>query len=257
MHSAPPLLLLLLGLPLGVLLGALGSLTGIGGGFLLMPILLWLLPDQSPGALSVVTLTVVFFNAVSGTVISARKERVRFRTGLAYGILSLPLVWWGTYWQATVNRTSFSAAFGLFLVAGALLLLFRPSLGPVDEQAGRAKWLAGAVISLAIGFLSGFFGVGGGFLFVPLLAFFLKFPVVEATATSQLIVGIGATWALATAALSHPLPVDSLLLSGLVAGVLVGSPVGTTLAGRWSPAVVLRILAGLLVVVGVRFLWPE
>lgn len=246
---------LLLGLLLGIPLGALGSLTGIGGGFLLMPALLWLFPSQSAGALSVVSLTVVFFNALSGTVLSARQERVRFGTGIAYGLVSLPLVWWGTQVQALVERSLFTSVFGVFLIAGALFLAFRPApLSP--KGTGRRVWVAGSLISLAIGFLSGFFGVGGGFLFVPLLAFFLKFPVSEATATSQLIVGIGAAFALATGAWAHPLPVDSQLLAGLVAGVLVGSPWGTWASTRWSPTVVLRVLAGLLVLVGVRFLLP-
>ena len=255
MASAISLILLLTGLPLGLVLGGLGSLTGIGGGFLLMPVLLWLFPDQPQGALAVATLTVVFFNALSGTVLSARKDRVRFRTGLAYGLLSLPLVWAGTHLQALVDRRAFTFAFGVFLVAGALVLALRPKPVKVGAQPTRT-WVAGAAISLAIGFVSGFFGVGGGFLFVPLLAFFLGYPLVEATATSQLIVGLGAAWALVTGAAAHPLPLDPMLLGGLVAGVLLGSPLGTWAAGRWSPRVVLRILAGLLLVVGVRFLWP-
>lgn len=247
---------LLVGLVLGLPLGALGSLTGIGGGFLLMPALLWLFPSQPAGALAVVSLTVVFFNALSGTVLSARQERVHFRTGVAYGVVSLPLVWWGTQAQGWVDRGVFTTAFGVFLVAGALFLAFKPPPPVVPAPSGRRVWVAGALVSLAIGFLSGFFGVGGGFLFVPLLAFFLRFPLSEATATSQLIVGIGAAFALATGALAHPLPIDSQLLAGLVAGVLVGSPWGTWASGRWSPTAVLRILAGLLLLVGIRFLLP-
>jgi len=250
------LFLLLAGLPLGLVLGGLGSLTGIGGGFLLMPALLWLLPGQSPGSLAVATLTVVFFNALSGTILSARKDRVRFRTGLAYGLLSIPLVWAGTHLQGLVDRQAFTIAFGVFLVVGALILALRRKPVGVGRRPTRPVWVAGAFISLALGFVSGFFGVGGGFLFVPLLAFFLGFPLVDATATSQLIVGLGAAWALAMGAATHPLPLDPMLLGGLVAGVLLGSPVGTWAAGKWSPVVVLRILAGLLLVVGVRFLWP-
>jgi len=220
-----------------------------------MPALLWLYPHQPAGALAVVSLTVVFFNALSGTVLSVRQDRVRFTTGLSYGLLSLPLVWWGSRVQAMVDRSVFTEAFGLFLIVGALFLVFRqpPRGGTVT---GRRVWAVGAGLSLVIGFISGFFGVGGGFLFVPLLAFFLKFPLAEATATSQLIVGLGAAFALVTGALTHPLPLDPSLLAGLVAGVLVGSPWGTWAAGHWSPKLVLRILAGLLLVVGLRFLWP-
>jgi uncharacterized membrane protein YfcA len=243
---------LLLGLPLGAVLGAVGSLTGIGGGFLLMPALLWLFPQQPAGALAVVTLTVVFFNALSGTVLSLRRETVRLRTGLVYGVLSLPLVWVGTRLQAGFDRHSFDLAFGVLLLAGAVFLVFKPASS--TARTGRAAWLAGAAASLAIGLVSGFFGVGGGFLFVPLLAYGLRYPVSEATATSQLIVGWGAAWGLVLAATAHPLPVDPLLVAGLVAGVLVGSPLGTAAAERWPGPVVLRVLAGLLALAAIRFL---
>lgn len=247
-------LAMVLGLVLGAVLGALGTLTGIGGGFLLMPLLLWLFPRQSAPSLSLATLTVVFFNALSGTILSARRDRVRFRTGLSYGLLSLPLVWVGTQTQAHLDRNAFTTAFGVFLLAGSVFLVVRPRMTVPQHTSGRI-WIAGAAISLAIGFLAGFFGVGGGFLFVPLLAFFLRFPMVEATATSQLIVGLGAAWALATGALAHPLPLDPQLLAGLVAGVLVGAPAGTWAAGRSSPRLVVGILAVLLAGVGIRFLW--
>ncbi len=242
---------LLLGLPLGAILGAAGSLTGIGGGFLLMPALLWLFPEQPAGALAVVTLTVVFFNALSGTVLSLRRETVRLKTGLAYGVLSLPLVWVGSRLQAGFDRHAFDVAFGALLLAGAAFLVFKPSSA---ARPVRAAWIAGAAASLAIGLVSGFFGVGGGFLFVPLLAYGLRYSVIESTATSQLIVGLGAAWGLILAATAHPLPVDPLLVGGLVAGVLVGAPLGTAAAERWPGPVVLRVLAGLLAVAAIRFL---
>ncbi len=243
---------LLLGLPLGAVLGAAGSLTGIGGGFLLMPALLWLYPQQSAGALSVVSLTVVFFNSLSGTVLSLRRETVRLKTGLVYGALSLPLVWLGSRLQTGFDRHGFDIAFGVLLLAGAAFLLFKPTAAAA--RTGRSAWLAGGAASLAIGLVSGLFGVGGGFLFVPLLAYGLRYPVPEATATSQLIVGLGAAWGLLLTALTHPLPVDPLLVGGLVAGVLVGAPLGTAAAEYWPGPVVLRILAGLLALAAIRFL---
>jgi uncharacterized membrane protein YfcA len=237
---------------LGTILGAAGSLTGIGGGFLLMPVLLWLFPDQPAGALAVVTLTVVFFNALSGTVLSLRRETVRVKTGLAYGALSLPLVWLGSRLQAGLDRHTFDLAFGILLLSGALFLVLKPVAS--TARVGRAAWVAGAVASLAIGLVSGFFGVGGGFLFVPLLAYGLRYSVLQSTATSQLIVGLGAAWGLILAAMSHPLPVNPLLVAGLVAGVLVGAPLGTAAAERWPGPVILRVLAGLLALAAIRFL---
>ena len=79
-----------------------------------MPALLWLFPEQPAGALAVVTLTVVFFNALSGTVLSLRRETVRLKTGLAYGAPSLPLVWAGSRLQAGFDRHVFDLAFEAF-----------------------------------------------------------------------------------------------------------------------------------------------
>jgi uncharacterized membrane protein YfcA len=52
--------------------------------------------------------------------------------------------------------------------------------------------LAGTGLSTSLGFISSFFGIGGGFLYVPALVYFLKFPVHTATATSIFILTITA-----------------------------------------------------------------
>jgi uncharacterized membrane protein YfcA len=90
-----PLLLI----PLGFLLGAFGTLIGAGGGFVLVPVLLFLYPDEDPATITSISLAVVFFNALSGSLAYARQKRIDYRTGLAFAAAasrgrSRGRLWW-------------------------------------------------------------------------------------------------------------------------------------------------------------------
>ncbi|MEI8096018.1 MAG: sulfite exporter TauE/SafE family protein [Spirochaetales bacterium] len=247
------ILLLVIGLVLGFVLGFVGSLTGIGGGFLLMPILLLVFPEASVESLALVSLCVVFFNSFSGSVLALTKARVRLRTGMAYGLVSLPTVWLGTQTQALVQASVFRLLLGALLFAGAILLFFQAAPAPRETQPPALLWLTGTLLSLGIGFVSGFFALGGGFLFLPLLVYVLRYRIDQATATTQFIVGVGSLLALALHLGRAELAVAPMLLAGLVAGVLVGAPVGSAASTRWNAQAVLRLLALLLVLAGLKF----
>jgi uncharacterized membrane protein YfcA len=65
---------------LGFGVGAYGTLIGAGGGFVLMPILLLLYPDDRPELLTSISLAVVFFNTLSGSEAYAMMKRIDYRT---------------------------------------------------------------------------------------------------------------------------------------------------------------------------------
>jgi uncharacterized protein len=75
---------------LGLGVGAYGTLIGAGGGFLLVPILIWLYPSARPELLASVSLAVVFFNAFSGSIAYGRLRRIDYRTGLIFPAAALP-----------------------------------------------------------------------------------------------------------------------------------------------------------------------
>src|SRR5690554_3005168 len=70
--------LVLVGLGVGVY----GTIIGAGGGFLLVPLLLYLYPDLPPESVTALSLGVVFFNALSGTQAYARQRRIDYEAGL-------------------------------------------------------------------------------------------------------------------------------------------------------------------------------
>ncbi|HEX3072885.1 MAG TPA: TSUP family transporter, partial [Ignavibacteriales bacterium] len=61
-------------IPLGFAVGTIGTLIGAGGGFILMPVLLFLYPNMSPDSLVGISLAVVFFNSFSGSLSYARMK---------------------------------------------------------------------------------------------------------------------------------------------------------------------------------------
>ncbi len=67
-----------------------GTLIGAGGGFVLMPMLLLLHPDESPAKLTAISLAVVFFNALSGSVSYAMMRRIDYKSGLMFAAATIP-----------------------------------------------------------------------------------------------------------------------------------------------------------------------
>jgi uncharacterized membrane protein YfcA len=77
-------------IPLGFVIGAYGTLIGAGGGFVLVPILLLLYPNESPEIITCISLAVVFFNALSGSLAYSRMRRIDYKSGLLFSLATIP-----------------------------------------------------------------------------------------------------------------------------------------------------------------------
>lgn len=259
--------------PVGFALGTLGTLVGAGGGFLLAPFLLLVYPHERPQTIASISLAVVFFNALSGTSAYARMGRVDYRSGLLLSAATVPGAILGAYTTALLPRRTFDLIFAVVLVAGALLLLWRPevqsALGRgafarrVTERDGTVHefsynpWLA-VGLSLVVGYVSSVLGIGGGIIHVPVLTAVLGFPVHIATATSHfalaVMAGTGTLTHIAAGAF-HDGGVRRTLALGV--GVLVGAQVGARLSSRVHGTWILRGLAAALILVALRLaFWP-
>ena len=255
-----PLYVILLPI-IGVAVGTLGSMLGLGGGFVLIPILILLFPEASTVTITSISLIVVFLNAVSSSIANVRTKRPNMRVALLMACAGVPAAVVGALASAEVSRQQFQVAFGTMLLIGAAYIFWRSAPSRQNGQAhgdkslaagrGRMGLLAG-VISPVGGFVSSFFGIGGGVISMPALVYVLGVPPKVATATSLLVLVPTSLVAILTHVLTGQMQEGWRRALALGIGAIIGGQLGVTLSGRVPRRVVLAMLSVALVVVGVR-----
>jgi hypothetical protein len=262
-------------LPIGFFIGTYGTLIGAGGGFILVPLLLLLYPNESPSLVTATSLSVVFVNSLSGSIAYARARRIGWKTGLLFALATIPGALAGSFIVKFIPRAVFGDAFGCLLILVSLYLFISGGRRPapragtgdpvrivdlVTDATGATFPLTyslplGLSLSLAIGFFSSLAGIGGGVIHVPVMTSLLFFPVHVAIATSQFILIFtslaGVLMHLADGTYTPDLPRLAFLSAGVVAGAQVGARLSRRLAGPW----IVRMLALALLFAGGRLLW--
>jgi len=241
---------------LGFAVGAVGTLIGAGGGFLLVPTLLLLDEHVSPEVTAGISLAVVFFNATSGSIAYARMGRVDFRAGTIFAIAALPGAIIGAYTTAHIPRHVFDAIFGFMLIAASIYLLTTSGKKIDKRSSGKYNIWLGVAISAGVGFISSVLGIGGGIIHVPALTQALNFPVHAATATSHYVLSITALIATLIRLKNGSLDGQFQTIAWLSAGAIAGAQAGAKLSNRVRGSWILRCLAIGLGLVGVRILLP-
>ncbi len=259
---------------LGLSVGAIGTLIGAGGGFVLVPVLLLLYPRAAPETITCVSLAVVCCNALSGSWAYMRLGRIDYRSGLLFASATIPGAILGALTTDCLPRREFDGVFGILLLAAAsYLLLWRHaekttcalpaphySRRQIIERNGSQHVFSynpklGLSLSLVIGYISSLLGIGGGIIHVPVLVRLLNFPVHIATATSHFVLAImaftGTSVHIWRGAFSRTSAYQTLFLS---VGVILGAQIGAWLSGRVRGAWIIRGLAIALGLVGLRIL---
>ncbi len=257
----------LLASPLGFLIGmSLGALGG-GGSILAVPALVYA-AGQEPRAATATSLFLVGVSALVGMNGHRRAGRVRFGLGVTFGLTGIGGSLAGSALNRRMDPDLLLLGFACLVVVAAWRMLTGcPTCTNVGEQAElradptgdgvvvahRAVDVRAAATVLlagtAVGFLTGLFGVGGGFVIVPALALALKLPMPQAIGTSLLVIAINSAVALTTrlATTGIDWAVTAPFTVAAVAGVVSGGKV----ADRLDPRRSLRWFAGLLVTVAV------
>jgi len=253
-----------LAIPLGLFIGvALGALGG-GGSILTVPALVYVL-GQDPRTATTSSLLIVGLTSLIALVPHSRAGRVRFGQGLMFGALGTTGSFAGSALASRVAPQVLLTAFaGLMLVVATLM--FRRSLRPGAVGSSEdptaepiltfhpltcaCSRLAKVVLTAtAVGLITGFFGVGGGFVLVPALVLALSFPMPVAVGTSLLVIAVNSATAL-TARLSAGAPdLDWALIAGFTAAAIVGSLFGGRITSGVEPRHLTRAFAVLLVAV--------
>ena len=251
-------------LTMGVGAGALGSLVGAGGGFLLVPALLLMYQEQTTAQVTAVSLIVVFFTAFSGSINYAWMRRIDYQAGLAFAIAAAPTAMLGAYLSHYVPRTYFDPAMALLLIGVAVFLGVRPPV-VLEGEAGATSLprghlgprglSLGCVLNAYIGLLSGLMGIGGGVVGVPVLVKVLRFSPHVATATSLFALTITAFCGVLVHVAHGRLAQVGDRALFLAMGVMMGAQLGPKISTRLRGTGLLRLLAVVLVCVGARILW--
>jgi uncharacterized membrane protein YfcA len=122
----------------------------------------------------------------------------------------------------------------------------------VSSSAPRRLTLRSALVMLAagsgVGFLTGLFGVGGGFVTVPILTLLLGFNMAQAIGTSLVVVVVNSSAALLARLTAAGADVDWAVAAAFTVAALVGARLGAAVAGRLEPERTLRVFASGLVV---------
>jgi uncharacterized protein len=261
---------------LGMGVGTYGTLIGAGGGFVLMPVLLLLYPKQNPELLTSISLAVVFFNAMSGSEAYAKMKRIDYRSGLLFAAAAVPGAVIGAMNTAYIPRRLFDFIFGILLIATALFLIKRPKIRnakpEITENSSSHRAfrqltdihgtqysysfnpITGMVLSMFVGYISSFLGIGGGIIHVPALCYMLNFPVHIATATSHFILAIMAFSGTMVHVMSGTFAHGVHRTIALVIGVMIGAQIGARLSDRFNSSWIIRSLAVALGLVGLRIL---
>lgn len=276
--------ILLLGLAIGAVLGGLGG----GGAILTVPALVYVVGQPAQEA-TTSSLVIVGVTALVGVASYVSSGRVRWKTGVGFGIAGIPAAYAGTYLNHRVEENYLLIGFSVLMVIAAVAMISGRAPASGDGDVGgdsgpprstqvpergtsggvatlrrtevgirtrRHPSLTGIVLAgLAVGLLTGFFGVGGGFVIVPALVLVLGLPMQQAVGTSLLVVAANsATSLVARVGTAH---FDWSVIIPFTLAAMIATLAGKRLADRLPARRLKAGFAALLVLVAAYTAWQS
>ena len=269
----------------GFVTGVFGVLVGAGGGFILVPILR-IFFDKDPAIVAGTVLALVAANSISGAFAYRYMRVVDKRSAYLFAAAAIP----GSVIAPFVLKKAleglpgvFDAMFGLLLVILAVRIATQQFDSGRQSRLGRARarrrsfinpqtlhrrritaesgetyryrlheiWAV--LINFVLGFISSFFGVGGGFLRTPILVYAFGFPVQVAVATSIFALSFYTTAGAATHAFIGNIEwFPTFIFAGI--GLVTGGQIGARLSGKVQGPWIMRLLMFVILAMGVQLM---
>ncbi|CAB4609919.1 MAG: TSUP family transporter [Actinobacteria bacterium] len=176
----------------GVFIGAVLGFIGAGGAMLTVPILIYLF-DFTPVHATTAALLVVFLAAAFGLIPKFKAGDVQIKIALSIWSLGLVTNLGGAIFAKRLSDAFIVTGFAIILTLTGLSMLRAP-ITSKDEK--KIPIIALVPLSLVIGSMTGIFGIGGGFLAIPILVIFFHTPQIKAAGTSLFIIAINCLTAL-------------------------------------------------------------
>jgi len=210
-------------IPLGFVAGILGSIIGLGGGIIIVPVLTFM--GFSPTLAVSNSLFAVFSNSVASTTMYARQKRIELSLGWKLGLMAVPGTILGAFVSSEISPDIFKILFALVLISSASYIFLKRKIEEKPIDVSRLLLVFSAGASFFAGIISSLFGIGGGLIFVPLMVVALGISMKRAAPTSQFILMFASFSGLIMhSMLGHPDYYQALLLSiGAFAGGILGA----------------------------------
>lgn len=235
-----------IGLGVGLVVGGFGG----GGSVLTVPALVFLL-GQRPHSAGTASLVIVGISALIGLLARARAGQIRWAAGVGFGAIGTLTAVAGTILGRDLDPDILLLAFAAVILMAALPMLRRPTDTPAallaTELASPARFILIVIAGAVTGLATGLFGVGGGFLVVPVFVVALRWPIQIAVGTSLLVIVINAI-----ASLSARVTTESFnwtVIIPVTIGAVIGTLLGKAATDRLSSTSLSRVFAALLVAV--------
>jgi uncharacterized membrane protein YfcA len=223
-------------IPIGLVIGLLLGSVGGGGSLVAVPALVYI-GDQSVRGAQAGALVVVITASAIGFASYLKRGEVRWRAGSAFGLAAGISSLAGSLLSRQLEPNLLLLAFSPVMIVGAMAMVSErarsePSFRPWRFGVSVSSVVKVTLLGLAAGWLTGLFGVGGGFVIVPVLVLVLGFGVTEAVGTSLLVIIIGSLVALADRL--HGGEIEWSVIAPFAVAAIVGVLIGAALGERAS-----------------------
>ena len=240
-------------IPLGFAAGILGSMIGLGGGIIVVPVLTFL--GFSPTLAASNSLFAALSNAIASTISYSKQKRIEYGLGLKLGLLSIPGTVLGAIVSTDVAPDIFKILFGFVLIASAAYIFLRKKIESKEKTISKQMIVFAIGASFFAGLISSFFGIGGGVVFVPLMVVGMGLTMKKAAPTSQMILLFASlSGVIVHSLLGHP---DFLQAGFLAIGSFIGGLVGAKLSITIKERYLQILISVVLVIAAVKLFFDS
>lgn len=222
----PVVIDILLGFLIGLTLGFLGG----GGSILTVPALVYIV-GQSPQAAVTASLMIVGMNSAMGAFFHRAQGTQNWQVALLFGGAGMTTAYLSAGLSKLLPSTVLMILFALLmLVVGGFIIFSKP---PQNQDQPVRNWLVTIASGAAVGVMTGFLGVGGGFLIVPALVMLVGLPMRQAVGTSLIVIAMNSV----AGFLGHldGAAIDMTVITLFVTAGILGSHSGTKLSKLIKP----------------------
>jgi len=239
---------LLVGGVIGLTLGLLGG----GGSILTVPALVYII-GQTPQVAVTASLVIVGINSLLGAFFHRAQGTLNWQVALLFGGAGMVAAYGSAGLSHLLSSTLLLVLFAiLMLVVGTLMILCKT---PSDDGQRGHGWVVTVVAGFSVGIMTGFLGVGGGFLIVPALVMLVGLPMRQAVGTSLVVIAMNSLAGI----LGHinQIQLDYVMISLFVVAGMGGTFAGSWLARRIHADYLRRIFAAFVILLAILLLYDN